>query len=204
MALATTIGSKESGTEAMHVESLAIPEVKLLVPKKHGDQRGFFSEVYNKAAFAAVGIDIEFLQDNHSRSAERGTVRGLHYQAPPFAQDKLVRVISGAVFDVAVDIRRGSPTYGHHIGVELSAAAWSQLFVPIGFAHGFMTLEPNTEVIYKVSAHYAPDHDFGVLWKDQDLDVVWPMSQADAILSDRDREQPSFRDLDSPFSYGER
>lgn len=188
----------------MHIESLAIPEIKLLVPKKHGDQRGFFSEVYNKAAFAAAGIDVEFLQDNHSRSAERGTVRGLHYQAPPFAQDKLVRVISGSVFDVAVDIRRGSPTYGHHIGVELSAAAWNQLLVPTGFAHGFMTLEPDTEVVYKVSARYAPDHDFGVLWNDQDLDIGWPMAPADVILSNKDREQPSFRDLVSPFSYGER
>ena len=188
----------------MHIESLEIPEVKLLVPKKYGDQRGFFSEVYNRAAFAAAGIDIEFLQDNHSRSAEKGTVRGLHYQAPPFAQDKLVRVISGAVFDVAVDIRRGSPTYGHHIGVELSDAAWNQLLVPTGFAHGFMTLEPGTEVIYKVSAHYAPDHDFGVLWNDQDLNIAWPMAPTNVILSDKDREQPFFRDLVSPFSYGER
>ena len=187
----------------MHVENFSIPGIKLLVPKKHGDLRGFFSEVYNKAAFAASGIDVEFLQDNHSRSAEKGTVRGLHYQAPPFAQDKLVRVAHGSVFDVAVDIRRGSPTYGCHVGVELSAAAWNQLFVPMGFAHGFMTLEPDTEVIYKVSAHYAPDHDFGVLWNDQDLDITWPMTRAEAILSDKDLEQPSFRDLASPFSYDE-
>ena len=187
----------------MHVEDLSIPGIKLLVPKAHGDQRGFFSEVYNKATFAASGIDIEFLQDNHSRSAEKGTVRGLHYQAPPFAQDKLVRVISGSVFDVAVDIRRGSPTYGRHVGVELSAIAWNQLFVPMGFAHGFMTLEPDTEVIYKVSAHYAPDHDFGVLWNDQDLNIAWPMAPADVTLSDKDRELPSFRDLVPPFHYSE-
>ena len=192
----------ETELEPMRVESLAIPDVKLLVPRKHGDERGFFSEVYNQAAFAASGIDVAFVQDNHSRSAERGTMRGLHFQAPPFAQDKLVRVVSGAVFDVAVDIRRGSPTYGHHVSVVLSAQAWNQVLVPIGFAHGFLTLEADTEVIYKVSAHYAPDHDFGVLWNDPQLNIAWPIDPAAVILSNKDREQPSFADFVSPFDDG--
>ena len=186
----------------MRVQSLAIPEVKLLVPNKYGDDRGFFSEVYNKETFATAGINVDFVQDNHSLSADPGTVRGLHYQAPPFAQDKLVRVVRGSVFDVAVDIRRGAPTYGQHVSVVLSASEWNQVLVPIGFAHGFMTLEADTEVIYKVSAHYAPDHDFGVLWNDDDLGIDWPL--ADAILSNKDREQPAFAELASPFGYAER
>ncbi len=132
----------------MQIKDLGIPGVKVLIPKKHGDHRGFFSEVYNKRTLAAAGIDIDFVQDNHSLSAEKGTVRGLHFQVPPFAQDKLVRVVHGSVFDVAVDLRRGSPTYGKHVSVVLSAEEWNQILVPIGFAHGFMTLEPNTEVIY--------------------------------------------------------
>ena len=187
----------------MRAESLAIPEVKLLMPEKHGDQRGFFSETYNKQAFSAVGIDMDFVQDNHSRSAARGTLRGLHYQAPPFAQDKLVRVVRGSVFDVAVDIRRGAPTYGRHVGVVLSAEQWNQVLVPIGFAHGFVTLEADTEVLYKVSAHYAPDHDCGILWNDNDLGIDWPLSPADVVLSEKDRRQPSFAEIEFPFSYAE-
>ena len=176
-----------------------IEGLKLIRSKKFGDHRGFFSEVYNKRAFAAAGIDVDFVQDNHSLSAEKGTVRGLHYQVPPFAQAKLVRVVRGAVFDVAVDLRRGSPTYGKHASAILSAEAWNQFLVPSGFAHGFMTLKPETEVIYKVSNYYSPEHDKGLLWNDPDLAIDWPMSQIDAILSDKDRKQPCLQEIETPF-----
>ena len=171
----------------------------MLILGKYGDHRGFFSEVYNKRALAEAGIDIEFVQDNHSLSAEKGTVRGLHFQTPPFAQDKLVRVVRGAVFDVAVDLRRESPTYGRHVSMVLSAETWNQILVPIGFAHGFMTLEPDTEVVYKVSGYYAPDHDKGLLWNDPALGIAWPIPEARAILSDKDRRQPRLAELVTPF-----
>ena len=183
----------------MRIEESSIPAVKVLAPKKHGDHRGFFSEVYNTQALARAGIDIEFVQDNHSLSAEKGTVRGLHFQTPPFAQDKLVRVVRGAVFDVAVDLRRSSATYGRHVSAVLSAEAWNQILVPAGFAHGFMTLEPDTEVIYKVSGYYAPDHDKGLLWNDPALDIAWPIPETEAILSDKDRRQPRLAELVTPF-----
>ena len=183
----------------MQVDEFGISAVKMLIPRKHGDRRGFFSEVYNQRALAQAGIDVEFVQDNHSLSAEKGTVRGLHFQAPPFAQDKLVRVVRGAVFDVAVDLRRASPTYGRHVSAVLSAEAWNQLLVPTGFAHGFMTLEPDTEVIYKVSNYYAPEHDKGLLWNDPALRIAWPIPEADAILSDKDRGQPRLAELVTPF-----
>lgn len=183
----------------MQVERLNISDVRLLSPGKHGDGRGFFSETYNKQTLAALGISIDFVQDNHSLSAEKGTVRGLHFQTPPFAQDKLVRVARGSVFDIAVDLRRGSPTYGRHVSAVLSAEAWNQLLVPIGFAHGFMTLEPDTEVIYKVSNYYAPDHDKGLLWNDPALGIAWPLAETEAILSEKDRIQPRLADLATPF-----
>ena len=183
----------------MQMESLSIPAVKVLTPKKHGDHRGFFSETYSKRALAEVGVDIDFVQDNHSSSAERGTVRGLHFQTPPFAQDKLVRVVRGSVFDVAVDLRSGSPTYGRHASVVLSACAWSQVLIPVGFAHGFMTLEPDTEVVYKVSDYYAPDHDRGLLWNDPALGIEWPLPESDALLSDKDRKQPCLAELEARF-----
>ncbi len=139
------------------------------------------------------------MQDNHSLSAKKGVVRGLHFQVPPFAQDKLVRVVRGSMFDVAVDPRPGSPTYGKHVSVVLLAEAWNQILVPIGFAHGFMTLESDTEVIYKVSNDYAPDHDKGILWNDPDLGIVWAIPEGEAILSDWDRTQPRLAELMSPF-----
>lgn len=185
----------------MHVEPLSIPEVRVLIPKRHGDRRGFFSEVYNRKALAAAGVAIDFVQDNHSLSTGRGTVRGLHFQTPPFAQDKLLRVARGSVFDVAVDLRRGSPTYGGHVSAILSAATWNQILVPAGFAHGFMTLEPDTEVIYKVSDYYAPDHDKGLLWNDPALGIAWPIAESAAMVSEKDRGQPPLADLDSPFDY---
>ncbi len=182
-------------------ESLAIPEIKLVRPKKHGDARGFFSETYVKRDFVAAGIDVEIVQDNHSLSADVGTVRGLHFQTPPFAQDKLVRVTRGAILDVAVDIRVGSPTFGKHVAVRLSAQEWNQLFVPIGFAHGFVTIEPDTEVLYKVSNYYAPQNDKGLLWNDPALGIDWGLASSAAILSAKDKVQPTLAELPAYFTY---
>ena len=183
----------------MQVEHLNIPDVRLLSPRKHGDRRGFFSETYNRKALAVFGIDIDFVQDNHSYSVDKGTVRGLHFQTPPFAQDKLVRVARGSVFDIAVDLRQGSSSYGRHVSAVLSADAWNQILVPIGFAHGFMTLEPDTEVIYKVSNYYAPDHDKGLLWNDPALGINWPLPDDEAVLSEKDRKLPRLAELVMPF-----
>lgn len=174
----------------MQVIETDIPVVKVLVPKKFGDHRGFFSEVFNRKAAAEAGIAAEFVQDNHSLSAEKGVVRGLHYQIAPMAQDKLVRVIRGAVLDVAVDIRRGSPTFGRHVAIELSAQNWKQLFVPAGFAHGFVTLEPNTEVLYKVTNYYSAAHDRGIRWNDPELGIGWGVDGESAVLSEKDRKNP--------------
>ena len=185
----------------MQVSALRIPEVRLLTPDRHGDRRGFFSEVYSRRTLAEAGIEIEFVQDNHSLSAETGTVRGLHFQAPPFAQDKLVRVVRGSVFDVAVDLRKGSPTYARHVSAVLSAEAWNQLLVPIGFAHGFMTLEPDTEVIYKVSGYYAPAHDMGLRWNDPALGIQWPRGADAVVLSPKDGDLPTLSEIASPFSW---
>jgi dTDP-4-dehydrorhamnose 3,5-epimerase len=188
-----------SVVQTVTVSATEIPEVKLLESKIHRDHRGFFSETYNKAELAKAGVNLEFVQDNHSLSVERGVVRGLHFQIPPFAQDKLVRVVRGAIFDVAVDIRRHSATYGKHVGRIISAQEWNQLLVPVGFAHGFCTLEPNTEVIYKVTNYYSPEHDRGVLWNDPELAIAWPIAESEAILSDKDRKQPRLRELPNYF-----
>ena len=187
----------------MEVTRLAIPDVCLLAPRKHGDHRGFFSETYSKRAFAEAGIEADFVQDNHSLSAEPGTVRGLHFQVPPRAQAKLLRVVRGAVFDVAVDLRRGAPTYGQHVSAVISAEAWNQIYVPVGFAHGFCTLEPGTEVLYKVSDFYAPEAEQGLLWNDPELAIDWPAG-AGAALSERDRGWPALRDLSRVFQYEKR
>lgn len=183
----------------MEIHSTAIPEVKIITPRKHGDYRGFFSETYNQKTLAEAGIDLDFVQDNHSLSVEKGVVRGLHFQLPPFAQDKLVRVIRGAAFDVAVDLRRSSPTFGKHVTAMLNAEEWNQILVPIGFGHGFCTLEPNTEVIYKVTNYYAPQCDRGLYWRDPQLGIEWPVSEEEAVLSDKDKRQPRFGDLKDLF-----
>ena len=183
------------------VESLAIPEVKVIRPKKHSDTRGFFSETFSQRDLQDAGIDIAFVQDNHTFSAEKGTVRGLHFQTPPFAQDKLVRVVRGAIFDVAVDLRVGSPTYGQHVSAIISAEEWNQILVPVGFAHGLVTLEPNTEIFYKVSNYYSPDHDKGILWNDPALEFEWPVDEAEAVLSDKDKRHPKLADLPDNFFY---
>jgi dTDP-4-dehydrorhamnose 3,5-epimerase len=183
----------------MQIERAEIADVLLIRPKKHGDQRGFFSETFRASALREHGVDVDWVQDNHSFSAARGVVRGLHFQRPPTAQAKLVRVIRGAILDVAVDIRKGSPTYRRHVAAELSADNWAQMYVPAGFAHGFCTLTPDCEVLYKVSADYAPADEGGVLWNDPDLGIAWPIEAGEATLSPRDREWPRFRDFVSPF-----
>jgi len=183
----------------MQVIPTEIPAVKLIVPKKFGDHRGFFSEVYSRKALATLGIASEFVQDNHSLSVEKGVLRGLHYQVAPMAQDKLVRVVHGAILDVAVDIRRDSQTFGRHVTAVLSAENWQQIFVPTGFAHGFVTLQPNTEVLYKVTNYYSPSHERGIRWNDPKLGIDWGIDEARAILSNRDREHPMLAEAQDLF-----
>lgn len=183
----------------MVVLDTAFPEVKLIEPVRHGDSRGYFAETYNKRSFSDAGIDLEFVQDNHSLSELPGTIRGLHYQLPPYAQDKLLRVVRGAVFDVAVDIRRGSPTFGQHVCAIISAERGNQILVPQGFAHGFCTLEPATEVTYKVTNYYSPECDRGISWDDPELGIEWPLPLAGAVLSERDRHHPRLRDATDLF-----
>ncbi|MEJ2124702.1 MAG: dTDP-4-dehydrorhamnose 3,5-epimerase [Alphaproteobacteria bacterium] len=173
---------------------LALPGVILVAPPVFGDARGWLSETYNARIFSAHGIDLRFVQDNVSFSAEIGTVRGLHYQLPPFAQDKLVRVVSGRILDVAVDIREHSPTFGKHVAVELSAENWRQLLVPAGFAHGFITRTANTIVAYKVTNFYAPDYDRGINWTDPALKIAWEIGEAEATLSSKDKDLPLLQD----------
>jgi dTDP-4-dehydrorhamnose 3,5-epimerase len=174
----------------MEIISTRIPDVKIIRPRKHVDERGFFSEVYSRQVLADAGIDVDFVQDNHSLSTVRGVIRGLHFQASPFAQAKLVRVTRGAIFDVALDVRRNSPTFGQHVGFVLSANNWEQALLPVGFAHGFATLSADTEVLYKVSNYYAPTHDRGVLWNDPALGIEWPFSAEEAVISEKDRQFP--------------
>jgi dTDP-4-dehydrorhamnose 3,5-epimerase len=185
----------------MQVAETDIAEVKIIRPVRHDDERGFFSEVFKESVFLQHGIDVHFVQDNHSLSASKGVVRGLHFQIPPFAQAKLLRVTAGSVFDVAADIRWGSPTFGRHVAVVLSAAEWNQIFIPEGFAHGYCTLEPATEVVYKVNSYYSAEHDRGVLWDDPSLGIAWPVESDDAILSDKDRRHPVLADLPHYFHY---
>jgi len=185
----------------MDVMSLDIPEVKILKPKKFGDHRGFFSETFNRETLREAGVDLDFVQDNHSFSAEMATLRGLHFQTSPFAQDKLVRVVRGSILDVAVDIRKGSPTFGQYVSAEISATEWNQILVPVGFAHGVITLEPNTEILYKVSNLYSPEHDKGLLWSDPAIGIEWPFPDDQIVLSDKDKVQPLLQDLPDYFDY---
>jgi dTDP-4-dehydrorhamnose 3,5-epimerase len=189
------------GYQMVSVRPLALCGVYEIVPARHGDARGFFSETWSAQALAAQGIEIAFVQDNHSLSAEVGVLRGLHYQAPPAAQVKLVRVVRGSIYDVAVDIRHGSPTFGRWVGLTVSAEAWNQILVPEGFAHGFVTLEPNTEVVYKVSAPYSPEHDGGIRWDDPAIGVEWPLGGRTAILSAKDQAAPLLADAPAAFRY---
>lgn len=183
----------------LDVRPLSIPDVKLLTPRRFADARGHFTETWNRKAFRAAGIDADFCQDNQSLSTAVGTVRGLHFQKPPHAQAKLVSVLQGAIFDVAVDLRNASPTFGKHVTAELRATDGAQLFVPAGFAHGFCTLEPDTIVQYKVDAHYAPEADAGIFWADESLAIAWPVAADRAHLSPKDLNLPRLEAITSPF-----
>lgn len=178
-----------------------MPVPKLLIPTRHGDQRGWFTESYNRARLADLGITDDFVQDNHSMSAAKGTLRGMHFQRPPHAQAKIVRCIVGAIWDVAVDLRGGSPTYGRWVAAELTAAGGEQLYVPAGFAHGFLTLTENAEVAYKASAYYAPESDEGLAWDDPDMAIAWPLGGTEPFLSGRDRALQRLAGWESPFAY---
>jgi len=185
----------------MELVETSLPDVVLITPARFGDKRGFFSEIFNHRALADLGIDFDFLQENHSFSTERGTLRGLHFQAPPASQTKLLRVLRGAVLDVCVDLRHGSPTFGQHIMVELTAESGQQILCPKGFAHATLTLIPDTEIAYKVDAYYAPELDLGIRYDDPDLRIDWPFSSEQLILSRKDRELPRFRDIPRLFSH---
>ncbi len=183
----------------VQIEPLAIPDVLLITPRVHRDDRGAFAETFSAKAFAAAGLPTGFVQDNHSLSVQKGVVRGLHYQIAPAAQAKLVRVVRGAVLDVAVDIRRSSPTFGSHVSALLTADNWRQMFVPIGFAHGYAVLEPNTEVIYKVTDLYAPQQERGILWNDPTLSIDWGVLPSEAILAARDLKLPKLAEATDLF-----
>jgi dTDP-4-dehydrorhamnose 3,5-epimerase len=186
----------------MDIIDTTLAGVKLIRPKRFGDSRGYFSETYNRRAFAQfIAEPIDFVQDNLAYSAQPGTVRGLHFQTPPFAQDKLVSVLRGKIFDVALDIRRGSPTYGRHVVAVLDGTRSDQLFVPAGFAHGYCTMEPECLVFYKVSNFYSPQSEAGIAWNDPALEIAWPVDPNEAELSVKDRTWPLLRDMDSPFEF---
>lgn len=183
----------------MNIEPLAIAEVKLVTPPRFQDPRGFFSETWNNARFADAGIPGPFIQDNHVVSTAAGVLRGLHCQVGPNAQGKLVRCVRGAIFDVAVDAREGSPTFGKWVGAEISAANWAQIWVPVGFLHAYCTLTPDTEVIYKVTGPYDKSAERGVIWNDPDMAIKWPVAADRVILSDKDRALPRLRDCSALF-----
>ena len=184
----------------MQIEKTPLPGVLILTPRRFGDHRGFFSESWNRRTLAQSGVDLpEFVQDNHSMSAQKGTVRGLHFQSPPHAQGKLVRCGRGAIFDVAVDVRSGSATYGQWVGLELSFDNGKQLWIPAGFLHGFMTLQSDSEIIYKCTDHYAPECDGAVRWDSCGID--WPIDIATPVLSDKDAGAPIFAEFKTPFVY---
>lgn len=184
----------------MQVETLAIPEVIVVTPPRFGDARGFFSETFNAARFAEAGIDKRFVQDNQSLSRAKGVIRGLHCQIAPHPQGKLIRCLRGAIWDVVVDIRHGSASFGHHVAAVLSAENWQQLWVPPGFLHGFCTLDPDTEVLYKVTDIYDRAAERGVVWDDPDLALPWPVEPGGAVLSDKDLVLPKLRDAERWFT----
>lgn len=185
----------------MLIEDTALEGVKILTPARHGDARGFFSESWNAQRMAEAGLAYDFVQDNHSVSAQVGTLRGLHFQSPPHAQAKLVRCGRGCLFDVAVDIRVGSPSYGKWVGVELSFDNGKQLMIPDGFLHGFVTRHPDTEIVYKCTDYYAPDCDGAVIWNDPALGIDWDLGGIDPVLSGKDAAAPVLADLGDVFTY---
>lgn len=186
----------------MDIRESEIPGVKLIVPRRFTDPRGYFSETWSDRLFRNEVANVTFVQDNQSFSAKKGTLRGLHFQKPPFAQGKLLRVLSGSILDVAVDIRKGSPTFMQHVAMELDARESAHLWVPAGFLHGFCTLKDGTEVIYKVTTYYSAQHDAGVIWNDPDLRIRWPIDAASVILSEKDQRLPRLCDLQDFFTYG--
>lgn len=183
----------------MKIERLAIPDVLLITPQIFRDDRGFFSEVWKEKALADFGVKMDFVQDNHAFSRDKGVLRGLHFQLPPAAQDKLVRCTRGSILDVAVDIRRSSPTFGKYVSAVISAENWQQILVPAGFAHGYVTLEADTEVLYKVTSYYSPQHDRGVAWNDPEIAIDWGVSPDAVILSAKDKLQPKLKDAPTLF-----
>lgn len=187
----------------MRVTNTNLQDVKIIETNVYGDHRGFFTESYAKESFSKFGIDIDFIQDNHSLSVEPGVLRGMHFQTPEKAQTKLVRATSGVIFDVIVDIRVGSPTFGKWEGYILSEYNHRQLLVPKGFAHGFVTLTPNCNVQYKVDEYYSKEHDGGIAFDDSSLDIAWPMPVEKLIISDKDTKHPTLSEFNSPFIYGE-
>jgi dTDP-4-dehydrorhamnose 3,5-epimerase len=189
---------------AFSVTPLAIPDVLVVQPQRMADQRGYFLETFSRRAYRELGIGCDFVQDNQSFSARRGIIRGLHFQRPPHPQAKLVRVLRGSVFDVAIDLRRGSPTFGQWCGTTLTAEKANQLFVPRGFAHAFCTLESDTEVAYKVDDYFAPECEDGLIWNDPDLGIEWPIASEEAILSEKDAKLPRLSTFDAPFVYAGR
>ena len=184
----------------MRVECLDIPSVKMIVPRRFRDARGYFVETYSQRALADHGIGDTFVQDNHAYSRHRGTIRGLHFQVPPQAQAKIVRVVRGSIYDVAVDLRHGSPTYGRFVAAVLSAENGAQLYIPAGFAHGLCTLEDETEVLYKASDFYAPTLEGSLRWDDPGIGIPWPLQGRPAVVSDRDADAPPLAQFHSPFS----
>ena len=187
----------------MDIREFEIPDVKLIVPKRFTDARGYFSETWSDELFRRQIANVAFVQDNQSLTVKKGTLRGLHFQKPPFAQGKLVRVVRGSIFDIAIDIRKGSPTYMEHVAMRLDALEGAQLWVPPGFLHGFCTLEDVTEVFYKVTSYYSANHDAGVLWNDPNLGINWPVDTASVMLSEKDQHLPLLRDLPDLFTYDE-
>jgi dTDP-4-dehydrorhamnose 3,5-epimerase len=185
----------------MLIERLTIEDMLLITPAKHGDQRGFFSETYRNDFLRKQGIEVAFVQDNHVYSSQRGVLRGLHFQIPPHAQGKLVRCIRGSIRDIGVDIRAGSPTFGQHVGIELSANNWKQLWIPPGFAHGYITLEDDCEVIYKTTDFYAKDCERGVAWDDPALGIDWQISKSELVISDKDCKNPRLADIPAFFRH---
>lgn len=187
----------------MDLRRLTVPDLLVLTPRRHADNRGYFVESYSRAAMAALGLETVFVQDNLSLSRQAGTLRGLHCQRPPKAQAKLIQVIRGRILDIAVDVRRGSPSFGRYAAVEIAAESGEQVFVPAGFLHGFVTLEPDTLVLYKVDAPYAPECEVVVRWDDGDLGIGWGVNAGDVMLSAKDAAAPAFAAFDSPFIYGQ-
>lgn len=173
-----------------------------IVPRRIGDARGWFSETYSRRQLSEdYGIEVDFLQDNHSFSAQQGTLRGIHFQRPPHAQAKLVRCVAGAIWDVAIDLRAGSPTFGQWAAAELTSDGGEQFYIPVGFGHAFITLTPNAEVVYKASAYYEPHSEDGLIWNDPDLAIAWPVGPVEPTLSDKDQALPRLCDFESPFTY---